>query len=47
MDEIKGIMKVKQFTGRAKEQCDEFLLEVKEIIEHNRELLGMDVLIEI
>ncbi|MCL2217924.1 MAG: adenylosuccinate lyase [Defluviitaleaceae bacterium] len=42
-DEILKIMKAEQFTGGAKEQTEEFLTEVKKILDSNRELLGMEV----
>jgi len=42
-EEIKQIMNAEQFTGRAKEQTEEFLLTVKDILESNYELLGVEV----
>jgi adenylosuccinate lyase len=42
-EELAQIMNVDLFTGRAKEQTEEFLAEVKSILENNRELLGVEV----
>ena len=42
-DELSQIMNPKQFTGRAEEQTDEFLAEVKNILDKNRDFLGVDV----
>ena len=36
-----------QFTGRAKEQTEEFLAEVAPILAENKELLGVDVQIRV
>jgi len=42
-EEAEQIMNAEQFTGRAKEQTEEFLAAVKDILDVNRELLGMEV----
>ncbi len=46
-DEIKMLMKAEQFTGRAKEQTEEFLIDVWSIIEENKSLLGVDIKISV
>lgn len=46
-EEINGLLKAEQFTGRAKEQTEEFLTEVKMVLDKNRELLGVDVQIKV
>ena len=45
--EINSILIAERFTGRAKEQTEEFLSEVKTILDTNNELLGMDVCINV
>jgi len=42
-EEIGHLMDVRQFTGRAVEQTNEFLAEVAPVLDRNRELLGADV----
>jgi adenylosuccinate lyase len=42
-NEIDNIMRAEQFTGRAKEQTEEFLPDVKTVIDANKELLGAEV----
>jgi adenylosuccinate lyase len=41
--EMQKIMNAENFTGRAKEQTEEFLAETNQIIDENREFLGMEV----
>ena len=41
-DEVDSIMRAEQFTGRAKEQTEEFLTQVKAVLDVNNELLGVD-----
>jgi adenylosuccinate lyase len=45
--EINNLLSAEQFTGRAKEQTEEFLSEVKNVLEANKELLGVDVKITV
>jgi adenylosuccinate lyase len=45
--EMESLLDVRQFTGRAKEQTDEYLAEVAPILHRNRELLGVDVSIKV
>jgi len=42
-DDLAQIMNVEHFTGMAKEQTEEFLEEVKNILSANHELLGLEV----
>lgn len=42
-DELKNFIAAEQFTGRAKEQTEEFLAEVSKVVEKNKDLLGIDV----
>ncbi|MCL2087433.1 MAG: adenylosuccinate lyase [Oscillospiraceae bacterium] len=46
-DELKCLMAAENFTGRAKEQTEEFLKEVKTILNKNKELLGDDTKITV
>lgn len=46
-NELGGIMLADNFTGRAKEQTDEFLTEVKKILDENKDFLGIDVNIKV
>ncbi|MCL2014490.1 MAG: adenylosuccinate lyase [Oscillospiraceae bacterium] len=46
-EEIIKLLSAGQFTGRAKEQTEEFLIEVKAIIDKNRELLGENIQITV
>lgn len=47
-DEMSSIVKSENFTGRAKEQTEEFLAEVAyPVIEKNREFLGADVVVNV
>jgi len=41
--ELDSIMHIEKFTGRAKEQCEEFLAEVNGLLAENKELLGAEV----
>lgn len=45
--EINKLIEVSQFIGRAKEQTEEFLLEVEPLIRSNSELLGVNVQITV
>jgi adenylosuccinate lyase len=45
--ELDMITDVHQFTGRAKEQTEEFLCEVAQLLNENKELLGVDVHIRV
>ncbi len=47
MNELESVMKSEQFTGRAKEQTEEFLAEVKPTLEKSQKLLGMDIRITV
>lgn len=42
-DALEEIMDAGQFTGRAKEQTEEFLIEVQTVLDANRDLLGIEV----
>jgi adenylosuccinate lyase len=42
-EELRGLLCAEQFTGRAKEQTEEFLSEVRTILSPNKELLGVEV----
>ena len=42
-NEMKNLLRVEGFTGRAKEQTEEFLLEVQTLLDSNRELLGANI----
>ena len=46
-DEINGLLNAEKFTGRAKEQTEEFLAEVKTVLEQNQDLLGINVEINV
>ena len=46
-EEINALLCAEQFTGRAKEQTEEFLNEVRPFLEANREFLGIDVKISV
>jgi len=46
-DELNALTDVRKFTGRAKEQTEEFLSDVAQILEQNRELLGVEVSIKV
>ncbi len=41
-EEINDLLKAEHFTGRSQEQTEEFLAEVKTVIDANHELLGAD-----
>jgi len=45
--ELDGLLCAGNFTGRAKEQTEEFLTEVKAVLDSNRDLLGLDVKITV
>ncbi|MCL2077938.1 MAG: adenylosuccinate lyase [Oscillospiraceae bacterium] len=45
--ELNQLLNAENFTGRAKEQTEEFLTGVKTILEKNRELLGADIEIKV
>lgn len=46
-EELNHLLRAEQFTGRAKEQTEAFLCEVRVILEANREHLGADVKISV
>jgi adenylosuccinate lyase len=46
-EEINGLLAAEQFTGRAKEQTDEFLSIVRQILDANKEILGVDIRINV
>ena len=46
-DELEGLLNAEQFTGRAKEQTEEFLSEVRIVLDANKALLGADVKITV
>ncbi|MCL1963748.1 MAG: adenylosuccinate lyase [Firmicutes bacterium] len=46
-EEIGNLFRAEQFTGRAREQTEEFLAEVRAVLEDNIELLGMDITISV
>ena len=45
--ELSELLHAEQFTGRAKEQTEEFLAEVKTVLKANKELLGVDIKISV
>ena len=45
--EMKDILNAENFCGRAKEQTEEFLSEVKPVLDSNRDLLGVQVNIKV
>ena len=45
--EAAGILRAEQFTGRAKEQTEEFLQEVKAVLDTNKDFIGVDVRITV
>ena len=45
--ELRDLLRAEEFTGRAKEQTEEFLSEVWVVLEANKELLGTDVKITV
>jgi adenylosuccinate lyase len=46
-EKINSLLAAEHFTGRAKEQTEEFLTEVKKVLEINRELIGVEVKIKV
>ena len=46
-EELRGLLQPEQFSGRAKEQTEEFLSDVRKILELNKEQLGIEVKISI
>ena len=46
-DEMNGLISPEKFTGRAKEQTEEFLTEMHGILQNNKEFLGIDVDIKV
>ncbi len=46
-DELAEVVSAEKFTGRAKEQTEEFLAQVKGILDSNSDLLGIDVSIKV
>jgi len=45
--ELTGLISAERFTGRAKEQTEEFLVEIKAVLKENKWLLGADVKITV
>ncbi|WP_461256281.1 adenylosuccinate lyase [Treponema sp. R80B11-R83G3] len=45
--EMNNLLSAEQFTGRAKEQTEEFLSEIKIVLDKNKEFLGVDVKITV
>ena len=46
-EEMNQLLRAERFTGRAKEQTEEFLSAVRPMFESNREILGIDINIEV
>ena len=46
-DELNKLLCSEQFTGRAEEQTEEFLSEVRIILEENKEFIGVDIKISV
>jgi adenylosuccinate lyase len=46
-DELKELTSADRFTGRAKEQTEEFLSEVRAILDNNKELIGISVSVKV
>jgi len=46
-EELKSLLNAGQFTGRAKEQTEEFLCEVRKILDTNKEFTGADAAISV
>jgi adenylosuccinate lyase len=46
-NEMNGILRAEQFTGRAKEQTEEFLPEVRTVLDANNGHLGAEVTITV
>lgn len=45
--EVDGLMRAEDFTGMAREQTEEFLAQVRPLLEENKDLLGADARIEV
>ena len=45
--ELESLLSAEKFTGRAKEQTEEFLVEVKKILDANRDFLGADATVTV
>jgi len=46
-EELNTITDVRRFTGRAKEQTEEYLSDIAVILDENKDLLGVDVNIQV
>lgn len=46
-DELEDLLHAENFTGRSKEQTQEYLQQVRSVLEENKALLGMDVTITV
>jgi adenylosuccinate lyase len=46
-EELKNLLNAEQFTGRARQQTEEFLQEVKIILDANKEFLGAQASISV
>ncbi len=46
-EELAGLVNAERFTGRAKEQTEEFLATVKATLEKNKDMLGIDINIKV
>ena len=46
-EELNGLLRAEQFTGRAEEQTGEFLSEVRTVLDENKEFLGVNVKITV
>ena len=46
-EELNGLMNAGRFTGRAKEQTEEFLSEARRVLEENKGFLGVDIKISV
>jgi len=46
-DQLNGLMRAENFTGRAREQTEEFLAQARAVLEANQDLLGLDIQITV
>jgi adenylosuccinate lyase len=46
-EELAGLLRAEDFTGRAREQTEEYLAGVRALLEENKSLLGMDIKITV
>ena len=47
VEEMNVLLRAESFTGRAKEQTEEFLLEISNLLKNNEDLLGVDIKITV